>query len=130
MWGVPEFSRQCTGGAGQTRRISAELDKVMEAAFTIADNCPGCSGDQSCNACLRNFRNQYAYDLLKRGSVADSLGKILSSLYKRNEEGFFPLGMTDRGRWLEQLLRRSYRLDLVFGSIPLAQNGQRSAKEW
>jgi len=62
--------------------------------------------------------------------VADFLGKILSSLYKRNEEGFFPLGMTDRGRWLEQLLRRSYRLDLVFDSIPLAQNGQRSAKEW
>ena len=118
------------GGAGHTRRISAELEKVMEAAFTIADNCPGCSRDQSCNACLRNFHNQYAHDLLKRGPVADFLGKILSSLYKRNEEGFFPLGMTDRGRWLEQLLRRSYRLDLVFDSIPLAQNGQRSAKEW
>jgi hypothetical protein len=118
------------GGAGHTRRISTELEKVMEAAFTIADNCPGCSRDQSCNACLRNFRNQYAHDLLKRGPVADSLGKILSSVYRRNEEGFFPLGMTDRGRWLEQLFRRSYRLDLVFGVIPLVQDGQGSGKEW
>jgi len=64
------------GGAGHTRRISAELEKVMEAAFTIADNCPGCSRDQSCNACLRNFHNQYAHDLLKRGPVADFLGIV------------------------------------------------------
>jgi len=118
------------GGAGHTRRISTELENVMKAAFTIADNCSGCSRDQSCNACLRNFRNQYAHDLLRRGPVADSLGKILSSLYSRNEDGFFPLGMTDRGRWLEQLFRRSYRLDLVFDSIPLVQDGQGSGREW
>ena len=118
------------GGAGHVRRVSSNLREVMEAAFTITDNCPGCSRDQSCNSCLRNFRNQYAHDLLKRGPVADALSKILSALYHRNEDGYFPLGLTDRGRWLEQLIRRSDRLDLILDYIPMFPNGQDGGKEW
>lgn len=118
------------GGAGHVRRISIDLQKVMEAAFTIADNCPSCSRDQSCNTCLRNFRNQYDHDLLKRGPVADALSKILSSLYRKDEDGFFPVGLTDRGRWLEQLIRRSNHLDLIVDDITMLSNGQQGRKEW
>jgi len=118
------------GGAGHVRRISTDLQKVMEAAFTVADNCPGCSHDQSCNACLRNFRNQYAHDLLKRGPVAEAIGKILSSLYRRDSDGFFPLGMTDSGRWLEQIIRRSDCIDLFFDSTSMFSEVQEDGKEW
>jgi ATP-dependent helicase YprA (DUF1998 family) len=118
------------GGAGHTQRISKELERVMKTAFTIVDNCPGCSRDQSCNSCLRNFQNQYAHDLLKRGPVADTLGKIISSLYKQNEEGYFPLGVTDRSRWLEQLFRRSRRIDILLDKIPIVKDGQINDKEW
>jgi hypothetical protein len=106
------------GGAGHVRRVSANFQQVLQSAFTIVDNCSGCSRDQSCNSCLRNFRNQYAHDLLKRGPVAEALAKMLSGLYHKDREGYFPIGLTDRGRWLDQLMRRADRLDLVIDDIP------------
>lgn len=106
------------GGAGHVRRISNNLQEVIEQAFNITENCPDCSRDQSCNSCLRNFNNQYAHDLLKRGEVAEFLSKIISGLYRKDTKGYFSLGLTDSRRWLEQQIRRSKRMDLVMESIP------------
>ncbi len=70
------------GGAGHVRRIAENLRLVMQAAFDISDSCSDCSRDQACNACLRNYRNQYASDLLRRGPVADFLRKALTGRYR------------------------------------------------
>ena len=107
------------GGAGHVRKISDHLQRAMEEAFNIAENCPGCSRDQSCNACLRNFYNQYAHDLLKRGPVADFIARILSGLYRQNMDGYFALGMTDSGRWFEAQVSRARRLDIILPELPL-----------
>ncbi len=118
------------GGAGHVRKISGSLEKVMEEAFSISENCPGCSRDQSCNTCLRNYYNQYAHDLLKRGPVADFLGKILSGLYRQDQDGYFPLGLTDSRRWFEQQIRNSYQIDIVLDQIPVLTYDQSYQKGW
>lgn len=101
------------GGAGFVKRIADNLRKVMEAAFDITDSCPGCSRDQACNSCLRNYQNQYAHDLLMRGPVADFLRKVLMGLYQENSDGYIHLGVTDPWQWLSQQIRRAERLDIV-----------------
>ena len=118
------------GGAGHVRRVSDQLEKVMEEAFSISENCPGCSRDQSCNACLRTFRNQYAHDLLQRGPVADFLGKILSGLYRKNAQGFFSLGMTDVHRWFINQIRRSFRVDLILPELPVPSSESYRELAW
>ena len=118
------------GGAGHVRRIADNLQKVMEIALEIADNCPGCSRDQSCNACLRNYYNQYAHDLLKRGPVADFLRKVLSALYRQEGDGYFSLGLTDAGRWFEQQLRRADKIDLILDEIPTLYHDESTGKDW
>jgi len=118
------------GGAGHVLRISSELRRVMQATFDILENCPSCSRDQSCNACLRTFRNQNAHDLLKRGPVSDMLSKILGALYSPADFGYFPLGIADKERWLEQLLRRAIRADLKFKDIPKFPLGEDGGREW
>jgi len=118
------------GGAGHVRRVSDHLEKVMEVAFSISENCLGCSRDQSCNACLRTFRNQYAHDLLQRGPVADFLSKILSGLYRKGAQGFFSLGMTDVHRWFINQIRRSYRVDLILPEIPVSSSESYRELAW
>ena len=119
------------GGAGHVRLIADKLREVLQVAFEVTENCPGCSRDQSCNACLRNFRNQYAHDLLKRGPVADFLRKSLSSLYEGGDrDGYIPLGLTDGGRWLEQQIRRTNTLDLILDTIPALAHEHASGRDW
>ena len=107
------------GGAGHVLRIAGEFRRVMEAALEITDGCSGCSRDQSCNGCLRNYRNQYAHDLLRRGPVADFLVKALGGLYHLDADGFIPLGLTDSGQWLSQQMRRAESLYLVVDKVPM-----------
>ena len=118
------------GGAGHVRRIGANLAKVMGEAYNVAENCPGCSRDQSCNACLRTFRNQYAHDLLSRGPVADFLAKTISGLYRQDAEGYFALGMTDARRWFLNQLRRSRCVDLVLDGFPTVSAEPSPDNEW
>jgi len=118
------------GGAGHVRRVSDNLEKVMEEAFNISENCLGCSRDQSCNTCLRNYYNQYAHDLLKRGPVADFLSKILSGLYRQEQNGYFSLGLTDSGRWFEQQMRTSHKIDIILDQIPVPSSGLTHERDW
>lgn len=100
------------GGAGHVHRISENFRRVMDAALEITDCCTGCSRDQSCNACLRNYRNQYAHDIMSRGAVADFLRKAVTWLYQQNADGFIALGLSDPWQWLQQQMRRANRFDL------------------
>lgn len=117
------------GGAGHVRRISFDFQKVVQAAFEIVEGCTSCSRDQSCNSCLRNYRNQYAHDLLKRGPVADFLKKVLNSVYLRNPGGFISLGITDAGQWLGQHIRRAQKVDFVLDDIFFSQSEKMCYKE-
>jgi hypothetical protein len=56
---------------------------------------------------------------LKRGPVADFIGKVLSGLYRQNMDGYFALGMTDSGRWFETQISRARRLDIILPELPL-----------
>ncbi len=118
------------GGAGHVRRIGENLTKVMVESYNVSENCPGCSRDQSCNACLRTFRNQYAHDLLARGPVADFLAKTMSGLYRRDADGFFPLGLSDAKRWFLNQLRRSRNIDLVLDELPVNSRNVSPENEW
>ena len=119
------------GGAGHVRLIANKLHEVLQAAFEVTENCPGCSRDQSCSACLRNFRNQYAHDLLRRGPAADFLRRCLSGLYDSgNQDGYISLGLTDGGRWLEQQIRRANEVNLVLDTIPALAHEHTSRRNW
>ena len=118
------------GGAGHVRRIASEFQSVLKAAFEIAETCTGCSVDQSCNGCLRNFRNQYAHDLLKRGPVADFLRKTINSLYGPGVDGFIPLGLRDLSQWLFQQMKMAKRVDLILDEIPVVTSEEGRQKDW
>ncbi|MCX7731751.1 MAG: DEAD/DEAH box helicase [candidate division WOR-3 bacterium] len=70
------------GGAGIVARLENEV--VLRACLTAAQKrvsgvC-GCDENTSCYGCLRNYRNQFAHEKLKRGPVYRYLEQILSRL--------------------------------------------------
>ena len=65
------------GGAGHIPRIVKNLDKVLHETLdrVIKCNCPDI--DASCYACLRNYSNQFDWDILSRRRVIEWLSEIL-----------------------------------------------------
>jgi len=66
------------GGAGHVRRIADELPGICLSAWERVDRCE-CGAETSCYECLRNFRNQYYHDQLKRGLARDFLRGLLEA---------------------------------------------------
>jgi len=70
------------GGAGLVARLEEEeiFKATLEAALKrVYGNC-GCDEDTSCYGCLRNYRNQFAHQYLKRGPVKRYLEDIINKL--------------------------------------------------
>lgn len=69
------------GGAGHVRRIANEaaLRSVLEETLRRLSSCDcgSIDNDTSCYECLRNYRNQFCHDELKRGMVVGFLSKVL-----------------------------------------------------
>lgn len=67
------------GGAGHTKRLGDEneLHNVLHAALRRVAGCT-CGETTSCYGCLRNYRNQWCHDVLRRGDVVDYLGGLLA----------------------------------------------------
>ena len=70
------------GGAGYTREIYDNLRSVLEATWLRLDQCPNplCDRLGSCYSCLRSNQNQYRWDELARGPVADWLARVLGKV--------------------------------------------------
>lgn len=71
------------GGAGHVRRIAENQENLLDILKMTLDKlqvctCGGEEKDTSCYGCLRNYRNQFCHDQLKRGPVIDFLEKILA----------------------------------------------------
>ena len=70
------------GGAGHVRRIAEEdaLRRVLKETLRRLSlcTCGSDDNDASCYGCLRNYRNQFCHDELKRGMVVEFLSKMLS----------------------------------------------------
>lgn len=70
------------GGAGHVKRLMEgdNFRAVLEAATAILErcNCGSSEKDTSCYGCLRNYRNQYLHDLLRRDYALDALQRILA----------------------------------------------------
>ncbi|HXL05250.1 MAG TPA: DUF1998 domain-containing protein, partial [Bacillota bacterium] len=70
------------GGAGHVRRIKEEgaLYSVLGETLHRLSRCDCGSDDNdaSCYGCLRNYRNQFCHDELKRGTVIEFLGRVLA----------------------------------------------------
>ena len=70
------------GGAGHVRRLVREsaLRDVLEESLHRLElcDCGGEDGDTSCYGCLRNYRNQFYHDDLKRGTVIEFLSRALA----------------------------------------------------
>jgi ATP-dependent helicase YprA (DUF1998 family) len=70
------------GGAGHVRRIAENKEgmiDILKVSLEKLELCD-CGGDESntsCYGCLRNYRNQFCHDQLKRGQVIDFLSNIL-----------------------------------------------------
>jgi hypothetical protein len=73
------------GGAGHVRRIGQNLAAVLRTACDLVDGRCGCGGgksgkgDTSCYGCLRNYRNQWAHDVLARGPVYQFLRRLVGT---------------------------------------------------
>ncbi|NMB01683.1 MAG: DEAD/DEAH box helicase [Firmicutes bacterium] len=69
------------GGAGHVKRILDDgcLESVLQCAMRLLERCRcgGGQGDTSCYGCLRNYRNQYIHDYLRRDYGLDALKRIL-----------------------------------------------------
>lgn len=70
------------GGAGHVRRLAENDERMIEVLRVALErlelcNCGGDERDTSCYGCLRNYRNQFCHDQLKRGLVIDFISKIL-----------------------------------------------------
>lgn len=68
------------GGAGLVARLEDEqvLRACLEAARKRVSGVCGCGENTSCYGCLRNYRNQYKHEVLRRGPVYDFLADQLS----------------------------------------------------
>lgn len=71
------------GGAGHVHRIGQNLEAVLQAARDRVDGRCGCGGgidgpgDTSCYGCLRNYRNQFCHEQLRRGEALCFLQELL-----------------------------------------------------
>ena len=66
------------GGAGGATRIAANFPRVLEAARARVDSCD-CGTETSCYSCLRNYRNQYFHDRLRRDAALGALEALLGN---------------------------------------------------
>jgi hypothetical protein len=67
------------GGAGLAAHIEhpSVFRATLEAAYKRVEGSCECGEDTSCYGCLRNYRNQFAHPILKRGPVKRYLKRIL-----------------------------------------------------
>ena len=67
------------GGAGLVARLEDKniLQEAVKTAYERVSTC-NCGENESCYTCLRNYRNQFAHEHLRRGPVANYLNKIIS----------------------------------------------------
>lgn len=69
------------GGAGLVARLEekSSLEQALKTAYQRVSQC-SCGENESCYACLRNYRNQFAHEHLRRGPVANYLSELISQL--------------------------------------------------
>lgn len=70
------------GGAGHVRRVAADENVLLQVLKTTHQQmgqcaCGGELRDTSCYGCLRNYRNQFCHDELKRGPIMTFLEEEL-----------------------------------------------------
>jgi len=71
------------GGAGLVRRIAETQERLLDVLKMSLEklelcNCGGDERNTSCYGCLRNYRNQFCHDQLKRGPVIEFISQIMS----------------------------------------------------
>lgn len=62
-------------GAGNALRIARSFDSVLAGALERVAACD-CGEEISCYSCLRNYRNQWLHDLLRRDKALEVLRRI------------------------------------------------------
>jgi ATP-dependent helicase YprA (DUF1998 family) len=69
------------GGAGYVERVAQGLSGILSSAWHRTANCPNpaCDPSGSCYACLRTYGNQFHWDLLNRGRIAEWLSQFVSA---------------------------------------------------
>ncbi|MEW5798568.1 MAG: DEAD/DEAH box helicase [Bacteroidota bacterium] len=69
------------GGAGLVARLEEKttLEEALKIAYERVSRC-ACDENESCYACLRNYRNQFAHEHLQRGPVAKYLNRLIKQL--------------------------------------------------
>ena len=66
------------GGAGHVKRVANFLPEVIGAAHDrVNRDC--CGPETSCTECLRNYRNQFHHERLRRGLARDFLARLMSA---------------------------------------------------
>lgn len=65
------------GGAGHVRRVFAQLDTVLKAAYRRADGHCKCGEETTCYGCLRGYSNQLDHDIMARGMAKEYLEWLL-----------------------------------------------------
>jgi hypothetical protein len=65
-------------GAGHVQRVAADLPAVLAAAYLRVSGCE-CGPETSCYRCIRSRRNESLHELLRRGTAAHLLGRLLGA---------------------------------------------------
>ncbi|GAA0628990.1 DEAD/DEAH box helicase [Sporichthya brevicatena] len=66
------------GGAGHVQRIAGSLEQVFRGALRRVADCE-CGTETSCYRCLRSRGNEPHHELLRRGSAAHVLARLLGA---------------------------------------------------
>ena len=71
-------------GADNALRIARSLDNVLAGALERVETCD-CGAETPCYGCLRNYRNQWIHDLLRRDKALEVLCQSCVSERIRSE---------------------------------------------
>ena len=116
------------GGAGHVKAIKDNLTHVLDEASRVL-SCNDCAPNTSCNHCLRDYNNQYHYQLLKREHAQNFLEDLRASISPLDigVQGSFRVIAPNTTFWLYEKIRYAKQsLDLALPYLcsrhPLGEN--------
>lgn len=104
------------GGAGYCSLFEnhAYFEKVLEEALNVVANCD-CDPDSSCHKCIRTYSNASYHSLLRRGPIAEALGKIINAI----NENYTNVSFNNASYYIGKCLNQSdARISMALESIP------------
>ncbi len=89
------------GGAGYARGIDQNLQKILEKALELGENCPNPKCKGACYHCIYDYRNQFNHPILDRHlgtAVLQYLLRNQKPVITKKEAEFYSKGLAEYAR--------------------------------